>query len=108
MSVRRARALRAVRAFAAVALALPLPACTFNRPESVVPTSYDFGPPPAYAQNNAAITGTILVPPVQAPNWLDDTGIVYRLLYEDSAQTHVYALHKWATEPAALMTDRLR
>jgi cholesterol transport system auxiliary component len=73
-----------------------------------VPTSYDFGPTPAYAHANPGIPGTILVPSVQAPDWLDDTGIVYRLLYEDPSRTHVYALNRWASEPAALITDRLR
>jgi len=85
-----------------------LGACTLNRPESTVPTTYDFGPPPAYAHTNPGIPGTILVPRVQAPDWLDDTGIVYRLLYEDPARTHVYALNKWASEPGTLITNRLR
>lgn len=105
MSGRRARSLRAL---VACAFALALGGCTFNRPESAVPTSYDFGPAPAYAHTNPGIPGTILVPPVQAPDWLDDTGIVYRLLYEDPSRTHVYALNKWASEPSTLITDRLR
>ena len=53
-------------------------------PTSDVPASYDFGPPPPYTRSNPAIPGTLLIAPVRAPPRLDDTGIVYRLLYEDS------------------------
>ena len=94
-------------AFAAAAL-LTLTACAFERPESFVPASYDLGPPPAYTRSNPPIAGTVLIPPVRAPAWLDDTGIVYRLLYEDPAGTRVYAMSRWAAEPAALLTDRVR
>jgi cholesterol transport system auxiliary component len=73
-----------------------------------VPTLYDFGPPPAYARSNPAIPGTVLVAPVRAPVWLDDTAIVYRLVYEDPARTQIYAMSRWSAEPASLMTDRLR
>lgn len=83
-------------------------ACSFERPESVVPTQYDFGPAPAYPRANPAIPGTVLVAHVRAPAGLDDTGIVYRLVYEDATRTHVYAMSRWAAEPASLLTDRLR
>jgi cholesterol transport system auxiliary component len=90
-----------------LALAI-LSACSFERPTTVLPATYDFGPPPAYSRSNAAITGTVLVPPILAPAWLDDTGIVYRLLYEDGARPQIYAMSRWAAEPASLITDRLR
>jgi cholesterol transport system auxiliary component len=85
-----------------------LSACSFERPATVLPTTYDFGPPPTYSRSNAAITGTVLVPPILAPAWMDDTGIVYRLLYEDGARPQIYAMSRWAAEPASLITDRLR
>jgi cholesterol transport system auxiliary component len=100
--------LRGTCAALALIFATALPGCTFDRPESHVPTAYDFGPAPAYARSNPAIAGTVLVPSVRAPSWLDDMGIVYRLLYEDKARTQIYAMSKWAAEPAALLTDRLR
>jgi cholesterol transport system auxiliary component len=108
MTGRRAGPLRALRALAACALAVALTGCTFNRPESGVPTRYDLGPPRAYARTGPGVPGTILVPSVRAPESLDDNGIVYRLMYEDPSQTRVYALNKWVSEPAALITDRLR
>ena len=83
-------------------------ACSFERPASVVPTTYDLGPQPAYQRTNPAIAGTLLVPAVIAPAWLDESGIVYRLLYEDSARPQIYAMSRWAAEPASLLTDRLR
>lgn len=94
-------------AFAWLLVAL-LGACSFERPATVLPTTYDFGPQPAYARSNPAIGGTLLVPPVMAPAWLDESGIVYRLLYEDSAKPQIYAMSRWAAEPASLLTDRLR
>ena len=96
------------KAACSVVLASALAACTFEAPVSAVPTLYDFGPPPAYSRSNPAIPGTILVAPVRAPAWLDDTGIVYRLLYEDAARTQTYAMSRWAADPASLLTDRLR
>ena len=96
------------RAAFAGMLMLALSACTLERPESFVPTSYDFGPPPAYARSNPSIPGTVLIPPVRAPAWLDDTGIVYRLLHDEPSRNRIYAMSRWATEPAALVTDRLR
>jgi cholesterol transport system auxiliary component len=99
---------RGLRFALALALSALLAACTFTRPESDVPTSYDFGPPPAFKRSNPSIPGTVLVAPVRAPGWLDDSGIIYRLLYEDASRTQSYALSKWAADPATLITDRLR
>lgn len=96
------------KAACCVVLASALAACTFEAPVSAVPTLYDFGPPPAYARSNPAVPGTVLIAPVRAPAWLEDTGIVYRLLYEDAARTQTYATSRWAANPASLLTDRLR
>jgi cholesterol transport system auxiliary component len=97
-----------MRLLFAFALALLTAACTFEAPVSAVPTQYDLGPPQGYARSNPAIAGTLLVSPVRAPAWLDDTGIAYRLVYEDPGRTQIYAMSRWAAEPSALMTDRLR
>lgn len=89
-------------------LGTTLAGCSFERPVSAVPTRYDLGPPPVYARSNPALPGAVLIPSVRAPAWLDDTAIVYRLLYEDSAKPQAYAMSRWAAEPASLLTDRLR
>lgn len=99
---------RGVRLLVSCALALAAAGCSFEGPVSSVPTVYDFGPPPPHSRSNPAIPGTVLIAPVRAPAWLDDTGIVYRLVYEDPLRTHVYATSRWSAEPASLITDRLR
>ncbi|HEY0338223.1 MAG TPA: ABC-type transport auxiliary lipoprotein family protein [Burkholderiales bacterium] len=99
---------KSVRVFATSVLAAMLVACAFERPSAVTPTSYDLGPPPVYPKSKPAISGTVLIPPVRAPAWLDDTDIVYRLLYEDSSRPQPYTMSRWAAEPASLLTDRLR
>ena len=103
----RAPALTACR-LSACALVLMLAACAFERPISHVPTSFDLGPPPAYARANPAIPGIVLVAPVTAAAPLDDSGIVYRLLYQDAAKPQVYAESRWTDEPARLVTERIR
>jgi cholesterol transport system auxiliary component len=82
--------------------------CSFERPPSVTLSTYDLGPPPVYSKLNPDIPGTVLIPPVRAPTWLDDPEIVYRLLYEDRSRPQSYAMSRWAADPAALITDRLR
>jgi cholesterol transport system auxiliary component len=90
-----------------VALAA-LASCAFERPETAAATIYDFGPQPRYEKSNPPIPGSLLIPAVRAPEWLDGTPIVYRLLYEDSARPRAYSLSRWAAEPASLVTDRVR
>ena len=97
--------MRAVLACAAVAW---LASCAFERPESASATIYDFGPQPRHVKANPAIPGSLLIPGVRAPEWLDGTGMVYRLIYQDSARPRVYSSSRWAAEPASLVTDRLR
>jgi cholesterol transport system auxiliary component len=92
----------------AAASAFVVAGCSFEAPVSAVPSTYDFGPPRAYARTNPAIPGIVLVTPVRAPSWLDDDGIAYRLVFEDASRTHTYATSRWAAEPASLLFDRLR
>ncbi|HYH43531.1 MAG TPA: ABC-type transport auxiliary lipoprotein family protein [Burkholderiales bacterium] len=99
---------RPVRLTLALVASLGIAGCALEAPVSAVPTSYDLGPVRAYARSNPAIAGVVLVAPVRAPAWLEDDAIAYRLNYEDAARTQTYAMSRWAAEPAALITDRLR
>ena len=99
---------RSLRHLLALAASLGIAACAFETPVSAVPTSYDLGPGRIYARSNPAIAGTVLVASIRAPAWLEDDAIAYRLVYEDAARTQAYAMSRWAAEPAALITDRLR
>lgn len=97
-----------VRGTLLILIVSSLAACSLTPGDTVQPTRYDLGPPPVYAKSNPAIPGAVLVPGVRAPAWLDEAHIGYRLLYEDSARAQTYAMSRWAGEPAALITDRLR
>lgn len=94
-------------AFACV-IPAALAGCAIQAPVSVVPQTYDFGPQAVHARTKPAIPGTLLITPVRSPAALDHGGIVYRLLYEDGARPRIYATNRWAADPAALLTDRLR
>jgi cholesterol transport system auxiliary component len=95
------------RALLALASCVLASSCAFRQPTSDVPTLYDFGPAPSHARSNPAIPATLLVTPVRAPPWLDENGIVYRLLYEDVPRPQVYGMSRWSAPPAALMSDRI-
>lgn len=95
------------RAFLTLASVFLTSSCAFQQPTSDIPTLYDFGPPPSHARSNPAIPATLLVTPVRSPPWLDENGIVYRLLYEGVPRPQVYATSRWSAAPAALITDRV-
>jgi cholesterol transport system auxiliary component len=94
-----------VRCLLAAAL---LSACTLPGEHRPREATFDFGLPPAAAVKFDAIRGSVLVPDVASPEWLDSPAIVYRLAYDDVAHTRIYARSRWAAPPAALVTQRLR
>jgi cholesterol transport system auxiliary component len=77
-------------------------------PQSTTPAIYDFGPEREKRAGRELIQGVLLIPSVNAPTWLEGTGIVYRLLYEDGARPRVYSLSRWVAPPADMLTDRVR
>lgn len=95
------------RTWRSLACLMLVSSCALQAPTQDTPTSYDFGPPPSYTRSNPAIPATLLVTPVRGPAWLDESGIVYRLLYEDPSRPRVYAMSRWSASPAALITDRI-
>jgi cholesterol transport system auxiliary component len=83
----------------------------------VRPEPYDLGPPPVVAPADPA--STLPLPPaaatpivwngVSAPQTLDGTAIIYRLLYvRDGLQPRPYAHARWTQAPAQLLDQRLR
>jgi len=70
--------------------------------------SYDLGPLRSHARENPGIDVALLLPDVTAPVWLDNQGIIYRLNYQDAAQTRVYSNSRWAASPAQLLSQRMR
>jgi cholesterol transport system auxiliary component len=90
----------------AVALAMALAACAI-RPAP--PSLYDLGPlPHATTQSPAPTLPALSVADVQAPAWLDEQHMFYRLEYINALQPHAYAGSRWTMTPAALVTQRLR
>jgi cholesterol transport system auxiliary component len=85
-------------------------------PRTVAPVAiYDFGSQRLSVALNSAdeperlrLPASLLVAEVTAPVWLDNTAIQYRLAYDDLAQSHAYAGHRWAASPATLLTQRIR
>ena len=95
--------LAAVVAMSVVGCSLPIPKVN----EPIVATVYDLGPPRAYKPGNPSIAGTLAIPDVTTPEWLDE-GIVYRLLYEGAREPQTYTRSRWTADPAALVTERVR
>lgn len=86
-----------------------LAACTINAPARVAPALYGIGETPAAAgRERPRIAGTLMIPSVAAPAWLDTTGIVYRLGYEQANRLRAYNESRWVATPATLLTEALR
>ncbi|HLF95635.1 MAG TPA: hypothetical protein VI457_00685 [Methylococcaceae bacterium] len=88
----------------AAALSLLGGACSLGRPEVSPPVAHDFGPEPATLQGDAV---TWSVASVDAPAWLQDDRIRYRLLYADPSQVRFYSRDLWAAPPPHLLSQRL-
>jgi cholesterol transport system auxiliary component len=97
------------QAAAAVALTglLLLSACSTPAPRMAV---YDFGPGATQAvpANRMAPLPPLLLAEVEAPDALDGTALLYRLLYSDAQQLRPYAQARWSMPPAQLLRQRLR
>jgi cholesterol transport system auxiliary component len=95
-----------LRFLCAAAMATILGACAI-RPAP--PSLYDLGPlPHAAARTPAPALPALSVADVQAPAWLDEQHMFYRLEYVNALQPRAYAGSRWSMMPAALVTQRLR
>lgn len=54
------------------------------------------------------LAAQLLIPDVEAPQWLEGPGIYYRLGYQNPARLQPYANSRWVAAPASLITMRLR
>ncbi|TAN50088.1 MAG: hypothetical protein EPN21_09755 [Methylococcaceae bacterium] len=79
-------------------LCVLLSACSVLPSRPAPPAVHDFGP--AAAANAAAVN-------VDAPSWLRDERLRYRLLYNDPTQVRFYARDHWLAPPPALLGQRL-
>jgi cholesterol transport system auxiliary component len=87
-------------------LLLTLSGCSIL-PQSQPSAVHDFGVPNA---NSSSETSTSSKQPsitVQAPKWLSDNRIHYRLLYATPTQVRFYALDRWIAPPSELFEQLL-
>jgi cholesterol transport system auxiliary component len=96
--------------FAALAAVALLAACSLIPPRAPPPVLRDFGAPPPLADASAADLRRSLPAPgiVSAVNWLDDTAIHYRFLYDEPTRVRRYAFNRWVAPPSEMLQARLR
>jgi cholesterol transport system auxiliary component len=70
--------------------------------------SYDFGLLRPDKEANPRLRHDLVVAAVSAPAWMDNSGIYYRLAYQDATRPQAYAQSRWVMPPAALLGQRLR
>lgn len=83
---------------------LSVAACglTLERPPH--PALHDFGPTSGDQNQNRAHWSAVSV---DAPEWLQDQRIQYRLLYANPTQVRFYAFDRWLAPPPELLAQRL-
>jgi cholesterol transport system auxiliary component len=89
---------------------LGLSACALSPSREITTTTYDFGPVQAFQHTGAgpSLSSGIVVDGVTAPAWMDNSGMYYRLAYQNPASPQRYAESRWVMSPAALLAARLR
>ncbi len=69
---------------------------------------YDFGLPRTGKDATPRLQHDLIVAEVSAPAWMDNSGIYYRLAYQDPTRPQAYAQSRWVMPPAALLGRKLR
>jgi cholesterol transport system auxiliary component len=70
--------------------------------------NYDFGLPRSDKEAGPRLQHDLVVAAVTAPAWMDNSGIYYRLAYQDATRPQAYAQSRWVMPPATLLGQRLR
>jgi cholesterol transport system auxiliary component len=96
-----------LRATLLFSLAL-LAACSIAPQSRDGMANYDFGLAAADKEAKPRLQHDLVVAAVSAPGWMDNSGIYYRLAYQDAARPQPYAQSRWVMPPAALLGLRLR
>src|SRR6185295_10038742 len=76
----------------------------------ITTTAYDFGPVQAIQHTGASprLSNNIVMDGVTAPAWMDNSGMYYRLAFQNAASPQRYAESRWVMSPAALLAARLK
>jgi cholesterol transport system auxiliary component len=80
------------------------PGCGVALERAAQPALHDFGPS---ARDHKPGPGRWSAVSVDAPQWLQDPRIQYRLLYANRTQVRFYALDRWLAPPPELLAQRL-
>jgi cholesterol transport system auxiliary component len=96
-----------LRAALLLSLAL-LSGCALGPQSREGTANYDFGLPRADKEPSPRLQHDLVVAEVAAPAWMDNSGIYYRLAYQDVTRPQAYAQSRWVMPPAALLGQRLR
>lgn len=72
------------------------------------PTQYDLGLLPTAAASAAPALSAVSLADVNAPAWLDNNMMFFRLAYANDQQPRPYASSRWTMPPAQLFQQRLK
>ncbi|MGH8578880.1 MAG: ABC-type transport auxiliary lipoprotein family protein [Gammaproteobacteria bacterium] len=86
------------------AVLLSVAACSVNLKRPPHPALHDFGPTSSDQNQTRAHWSAVSV---DAPEWLQDQRIQYRLLYANPTQVRFYAFDRWLAPPSELLAQRL-
>ena len=70
--------------------------------------NYDFGLPRSDKETGPRLQHDLVVAAVSEPAWMDNSGIYYRLAYQDPTRPQAYGQSRWVMPPATLLGQRLR
>lgn len=80
--------------------------CSISSNTSRPMASYDLGSP--IAASAKPLAANLVVSDVEAPQWLQGRGILYRLAYQNDQRVQAYANSQWVAAPTELLSLRLR
>ena len=96
--------LRSVHAALVAGLMMASAGCSVLPERPLPPAVHDFGPPTATAR---AVPHAWSGVSVEAPDWLRDPKLRYRLLYRQPTRVQYYALDRWVAPPPDLLAQSL-
>jgi len=93
----------------AIAILLIFPGCSLFPERTYAPALHDFGSSAEYLDCNSLDSqhSTWSTVSVEAPEWLQNENIRYRLLYADPTRVRFYALDRWFANPTAMLAQHL-
>ncbi|MDD5034503.1 MAG: hypothetical protein PHE55_07060 [Methylococcaceae bacterium] len=93
-----------VSRFWALAAMLSISACSFFPDRPPTPALHDFGSGERFLARETLAWSKVKV---EAPDWLQNEHIRYRLLYADPSRVRFYAQDRWLAPPPSLLEQQL-